>query len=359
MKYLVLKRAFKNFGDYLIFERAVNIMKREIDNFEFDSFDGSKKIPDELIEKYVAFIIPGGPCIRRDLYPGVYPLNSNIFKQRKPVYMLGVGSKLSLIKDSRYTLDPKTINFLKYCNNFGKIGCRDQYTVDLLTKNGISAVMNGCPAWYDFEYFGKRIEKDYKIKKIMVSVPGSELFFEQFIDLLRQILSAGKFETHVSFNHGFDLQKYKYLYESLKNLPIIMHDMSGGTSKAHIYDAMDAHVGYRVHTNIYFLSHRKPSILIAEDSRGKGIIETLGLPGTPGYDYRKKLQYHVNQGLNKITKKSKIRFNLDKNVLSFVENELETLSNMDFNVFNDIFSKMEKTYYDNMKLFIKSIIQER
>ncbi len=68
---------------------------------------------------------------------------------------------------------------------------------------------------------------------------------------------------------------------------------------------MDLHIGYRVHTNIYFLSHRKPSILITEDSRGKGLLDTLGCVGAIGYDYNSKIKHKLNKILNKMLKNKK------------------------------------------------------
>ena len=42
------------------------------------------------------------------------------------------------------------------------------------------------------------------------------------------------------------------------------------------------HVGYRVHAHLYCLSHSTPSYLIAEDSRGLGMLEALGELGASG-----------------------------------------------------------------------------
>jgi len=83
MKCLIPKRSFKSFGSYLIFEKAVNILKKEMIKFEYEVFDGSKSISDDLVNKYDDFVIPGEPGIRKKAYPEVYPLNKNIFKNNK------------------------------------------------------------------------------------------------------------------------------------------------------------------------------------------------------------------------------------------------------------------------------------
>lgn len=358
MRYLVLNRHFKNFGDYLIFESAVNILKKEINNFTYDVFNGSEKIPDPMVENHDAFIICGGPCIQKNLYPNIYPLNPKIFQFNKPIYLLGVGSKVFPFLEEKYKLDNETKKFLRYCNNFSKVGCRDDYTVALLKDNYIEATMNGCPAWYNFDYFTKRIQNNLKINKILISVPGSELFFDQFISLLIYLKNLNRFEINVSFNHGITIEKYKRLYNKVKNLSVAIHDMSENTSNSKIYDEMDLHIGYRVHSNIYFLSHRKPSILIIEDSRGKGVIETLGGVGILGYKYPSRLKYFVNRVFNSFSKTKKIRFGWEKDVIPFVTNELQLLLNGKFEKFNRIYEKIEETYYNNMKPFVKSIVKE-
>lgn len=42
------------------------------------------------------------------------------------------------------------------------------------------------------------------------------------------------------------------------------------------YSKSDLHVGYRVHAHILASSISKPSILIAEDGRGKGLYQVIG-----------------------------------------------------------------------------------
>ena len=49
-----------------------------------------------------------------------------------------------------------------------------------------------------------------------------------------------------------------------------------------VFDEAGCHVGYRVHAHLYCLSHATPSYLVAEDSRGLGVHETLGRLGVEG-----------------------------------------------------------------------------
>ena len=44
-----------------------------------------------------------------------------------------------------------------------------------------------------------------------------------------------------------------------------------------VLNSADLHIGYRVHSHLYMLSQRKPTVLIAEDARGESQNSTLGL----------------------------------------------------------------------------------
>ena len=60
-------------------------------------------------------------------------------------------------------------------------------------------------------------------------------------------------------------------------------DISGSASGFAVYDDVSLHVGYRVHAHLYCLSRSTPSYLVAEDSRGIGVLQTLGDLGMPGH----------------------------------------------------------------------------
>jgi polysaccharide pyruvyl transferase WcaK-like protein len=55
-------------------------------------------------------------------------------------------------------------------------------------------------------------------------------------------------------------------------------DASRDIGALKLYGQVDLHVGYRVHAHLCALSRRRPSLLIAEDGRGRGQAVTLGDP---------------------------------------------------------------------------------
>jgi hypothetical protein len=362
MKYLLLKRAFNNFGDYLIFDRAKNIIKDNIKNAELIEADGSipldKQFDSNSLSKFSAIIIVGGPVIRNDLYPELYPLSEVVFEKKIPVFILGCGSKRFQNLERILPFSKNTDFLLRYVNNFGPIGCRDEYTKNYLDKLGYKTVLNGCPAWYNINHFGERIEKNYKIKKILFSVPGNQHFFEQFLCIINEFTKKNKnYDYYVSFNHGFT-NKYKRLEKKLSNKNVTLLDMSKDIKKSILYNDMDLHIGFRVHAHIYFLSNRKPSIILAEDSRGIGVMNTLKtkkfIPGIKCWNDKSfllKYKFYINKKLGLILFKpysyKTIFKELNSKFLFLRESKLQE--------YNIIFKKMEDTYFKNTRQYLAAM----
>jgi len=236
MIYILLKRAFKNFGDYLIFERAEKLIKENCRNIELVYGDASKSLTTQFKESFLGnvsgIIIPGGPGIRKNMYPATYPLSKEVFIKNIPVYILGGGTKIIKNLDKIEPFDEKTDFFLKYLNKFSPIGCRDIYTQRYLENLSYKAVLNGCPAWYDLNYFGKRIRDRNAIKKILFSVPANISFFDQFLYLSENFMKKyNRYKYYFSFNEGFEKEEFNKLKNIINSKGLKIIDMSGGDRK--------------------------------------------------------------------------------------------------------------------------------
>lgn len=362
--FIILKRAFNNFGDYLIFEKAKSIIKNHSKNIKLIEADGSQSLDLQFnkkeFRKFDGIIIAGGPAIRKNLYSGLYPLSEEVFKNNIPVFILGAGSKKisKLYKNKKF--DKQTTYFLKYVNKFAPIGCRDEYTMRYLQKLNFGATLNGCPAWYDLDKFKKRINKNYKIKNVLFSVPGNFSFFEQFIYVIKQFISKyPKYNYYISFNHGFE-NRFNKIKKEFQNTKIKLLDMSKNVANAQNYDKMDLNIGYRVHTHIYFLSERKPSIILAEDSRGIGVMNTLRtdsfIPGIKCWNDQEcvlRYKWILNNKLKKIIFKP---YN-EKKIIKKLSLLFEDMKSNNFQQYNKIFEKMEYVYEKNTSSFLKKILK--
>ena len=96
----------------------------------------------------------------------------------------------------------------------------------------------------------------------------------------------------VAFHHSIDLEELASAYGAGQELSAGKHreiatwldgetiayqDISGGVDKLlELYGQADFHVGYRVHAHIFMSSLRKPSVLLTEDGRGRGLKDVIG-----------------------------------------------------------------------------------
>ena len=162
MTYLLLNRAKKNLGDFLILTRAQQLLDKYLKS-EYEMKTGWQPLHNIAnLNDYEGIIIYGGPAIQRDLYPNVYPLLPSLDEIKIPIYAFGVGwSSLpgDEIDKQNYKLTHQTSKLLEKINQNGPIGCRDLLTVELLQYHGHEAILTGCPAWYDLKYIDKKFTK--------------------------------------------------------------------------------------------------------------------------------------------------------------------------------------------------------
>ena len=110
----------------------------------------------------------------------------------------------------------------------------------------------------------------------------------------------------------------------LINSKIKIKDVSYDLKKLDFYDDCEFHIGYRVHAHLYFLSKRLPSLLINEDGRGQGMVETMNLPV----------------------------FNIeDKHLLSKVDETLKEYKESNFNSFKEVGNYID-SHFEVMKEFL-------
>ena len=302
--YIALTGAKKNVGDYLITNRAIELLKKITNDYQFKILPSWEYLEDiEYINKSEGIIILGGPGYKLNIYPGVYKLRINLQDIEVPIYILGggwSGIPGNFISEKLYKFNRTSITLLNKIekNNIG-LSCRDYQTERILKNNGYNdIIMTGCPAWYDLDSIGKPFIKPNNINKIIFTPAQKFIYSNQCITLMKFIKE--KFPNSkliVSFHRGIgitdeftslkDAQNTKKIAEFAQKIGAEVIDTSYDSNKLKIYDDCDFHIGYRVHAHIYFLSKRLPSILINEDGRGTVFSETLKTPGIDGYSTHK------------------------------------------------------------------------
>ncbi|MBN1523565.1 MAG: polysaccharide pyruvyl transferase family protein [Spirochaetales bacterium] len=299
--YIGLTGAKKNIGDFLITQRCIELLTKFKPDYDIKIFNHWETLENNLdiVNNSKAIIIFGGPGYQYNMYPNIYKLLHNLDNISVPIIPLGLGWKG--VPGDYQTLSHYNFSYLskKLLNKMSKehraLSCRDYYTHSVLNRNGIqNVIMTGCPVWYDLKSIGTKITIPKKFNKIVFTPAQNKIFRNQsiaIIKLLKRIFPDA--QLYCSFHRGINTTDNFTTRSDIKNNHIIMHtaekigysivDAAYNLKNIAFYDECELHVGYRVHGHLYFLSKRKPSFLIHEDGRGRGVSESLNLFGIDAF----------------------------------------------------------------------------
>ncbi|EMA63065.1 polysaccharide pyruvyl transferase family protein [Halorubrum lipolyticum] len=296
MKYTLFHGAKKNAGDYLIRNRAKQLL------FEYTDIDENELLELDMVRKNIseeqlsqvretdAVIIAGGPAYGSGDFADIYPSLPDVLDAGIPVFPLGPGWKGTDEDEFRFT-DESLSLIERIHERIEFSGVRDLPTKRVLQKHGISNVeLVGCPAWYDLGSLGKSFEKPSTVGSIAIStaVPRSRYYRKQFRHLLRRVSEEYPdadlycsfhrgitYDDHTPFIRSLHLKRFKRV--ASKHGYTILNP-AYEPEKLELYRDVDIHIGYRVHGHIYFLAMRHPSYLFQVDGRGTGVSESLSAP---------------------------------------------------------------------------------
>ena len=340
--YIVLSGAKKNIGDFLIVDRLVKLI-RHVTGEEVLILDRFKPLDEHLDKINVSkgVILGGGPAYASNIYPGIYPLVDDLEKIKVPIIPFGLGWSGRPENDPKaFRFTDQSLSFLKSVHQRAEFtSCRDVITKSILDDNGFTnSIMTGCPVWYDVQSLGKKLDASSVPGEIVFTTSAEpRLIFQnlKLIKLLRRKFPEAN--IYMSFHRGIRKDEYTSYRSALvyrlmillaKRYRVEVRDVSYDLERIKFYDDCDFHLGYRVHAHLYFLSKRKPSILINEDGRGKGMVQTLGLP-------------ELNAREPELVKK------VDQVIDGYLQEE--------FNSFNDVFEFIDQHYQTDMLRFINSL----
>ena len=296
--YVVMSLARKNVGDDLIFRRGLGILRHV--SSQANLVEGKGWLPlRQSVDKQAqsqlrGIIIPGGPGARARIDSG-YPFLKDAQAASIPVYFLGVGARYfpGTLERAHTALDDATQERMRALGEIAPIGVRDYLSLELLRHNSVPAQMNGCPAWYAMDFLDAPVVAPTSIRRVAFTTAADVRFLGQSIAVLRTLrTSLPAARILVGFHRGIGPSADTSASEGRANLQLLEEakrlgcehvDLSGSSEKLSAYADCDLHVGYRVHAHIYFLSTHKPSLLIAEDARGAGVLHALGGAGRAGW----------------------------------------------------------------------------
>lgn len=291
---VLLSGQIKNIGDFLITERARLLFEKYVDE-DIVILNRTKDLEPnlELINKGKLLVLCGGPAYTSDIYQGIYPLVNSISKIRVPIIPFGLGwCGRPIGMPMEFKFDEKAHDFLTDVHDKIKnSSCRCDITKSMLNNNGFQNVtMTGCPVWYDLPSVGKEFEEKKKIEHIVFTTAADPKLIGQTWRLIKILKRQfPKARVTMSYHRGIMPDKHTTIRATIGyllmafgakilNRRIGIKDVAYDLRRLDFYDNCDFHIGYRVHAHLYFLSKRLPSVLINEDGRGKGMVETMNLP---------------------------------------------------------------------------------
>lgn len=378
--YVLLTGGKNNAGDFLIKHSAKKLLtalrpdREYIDFNAWEAFDEEKI---EIVNNSKALILTGGPALQSNIYPEIYKLTPDLNKIKVPIIAMGIGWKSSSgswedIK--KYKLKSGSIPLIKRLAESGyKSSVRDYHSMHVLQNHGMNNVITtGCPALYDLDSIGKPIKTD-SISKINFSLGVSYVASKKMEWSVKDILV--KMRDHfpdrkisIKFHHSIDkkfletpdanLRLYKNnvrFSNWLKSEGFAYEDISGSAQNLiESYSSSDFHIGYRVHAHIYMSSISKPSVLIAEDGRGKGLRGLLGGVIFDGFTERSDTKYSIIDRIAGRFGISRDRYEIDdefsqlilRTIDSEIENGMPRLNSVRSNIDN---------HFQIMKTFLKNL----
>lgn len=315
--FVTLTGAKKNIGDFLITYRCEKLLKEFKPEYDLVKLPHWEPLDDklQLVNQSRGIIILGGPGYQKSMYPTIYKLTENLDDIKVPIIPLGLGWK-GFLGDfqtlQNYRFDEASIKLLKKMSEGGlPLSCRDYYSAEALRNNGVDQVlMTGCPVWYNLDYIGSEMDLPSEVKSIVYTPAQMEKLSLQSIAMMQMLKEQfSNAKIYCSFHRGigtkdiytpqWDVVNTAKLAEKARAIGLIPVDTAYDLAKIGFYKQCDLHVGYRVHAHIFFLSMRKPSLLIHEDGRGLGVSEALNINGINAF-IRKRINSKSDQ-------KSKIR----------------------------------------------------
>jgi hypothetical protein len=287
--YLLLHRALRNAGDYLIHERARRLIETFRPDAELVTAEAWRPLRDQLepdiLARCRAVIVSGGPGYQNGMAER-YPLLSP--GEGPPLVLLALGS--FIVPGTRRQIascmfDPPTRGFLDaVAARSPYLGARDRVSASILEANGYpNVLMTGDPAWYDLSAIEAPVRVPPSLRSIAVTPPANPGYFGQAIRLFERLATAFP-GASVSVVHHRGVQRPFASVAQRHGWSSV--DITGSSAGFTVYDDADVHVGYRVHAHLYALSRAIPTYLVAEDSRGIGVHRTLGELGAVGFDER-------------------------------------------------------------------------
>ncbi len=372
--YVVLTGQLKNAGDYLITAKCRELLKKERPDHDLVQYGRWESLEDKLdvINQSQALILMGGPAVAPDFYPNIYKLTKNLDDIKVPIVPMAVGwnnKKPNFDGMLEFSFNQQSLPLLKrFAQNGVGISVRDSYTASILRRQGLDNVyLTGCASWYSPADFNQYIDRDYQVKSIAITPAQDARYANLSKQLMKKVQEIyPQADIVVAFHRGIgkiddhtdadDARNTADLAEFAQSLGMRVEDLSYSFDHYQKYDDIDMHIGFRVHGHLYFLSHRKPSILVNEDGRGKAMCETIGLAGVDAFNITplKKWGTAINIAMRKAKLPARFYAGVNKQAIQQIEHLIRTHQANDYQLMNGALKNIDSNYAI-MKEFLNNL----
>lgn len=372
--YIILRRAKKNVGDFLIVERGKKILETLRPEHKLEELDSWRPLDLYLdkINEAAAVIICGGPGYQPRFYPKIYPLVKDLNRIKPPIIPLGLGwmgfpgDEITL---RRFKFTSTSMKVLTKIHKENEVtSCRDCLTKEVLRKHGFTnVVVTGCPALYDIDKIGKPFDIPSRIQKIVFTPAQNPLYNNQSKEVMKKLKEIFPYsDRYCVFHRGLKADENTSIRDAenandLRNEALKQDyevvNAAYNIKNIEFYRECDLHVGYRLHGHIYFLSQRKPSFLLHEDGRGRGFSETFS---SKGIDAWKRVKIGTifegipSSKLHRAIKRFGLYIKPNKYAISILERYIREEIDNDFPQFR-VLDRIIDQHYKRMFDFVKSL----
>lgn len=270
--------AKKNVGDFLIRSRGQRLVAELAPAHQIRLHPRWEAIPDASCDDTV--LLCGGPGLREDFYPRIFRLRDDLDELRDPVGLaLGWNGRPGLTPDS-FTFSAASRAALARLSRRVPISVRDELSVQVLDRADVPAVMTGCVSWYVPELIGAPLHRPEAVSDVVVTTPADPQLLGSVLDVVDAVRRAlPNARITCAFHRDLVADEHtarrialrnKWLALRLRRAGVEVRDVSSDVERIAFYRNADLHVGFRVHAHLAFLGWRRPSVLVAEDFRGRG-----------------------------------------------------------------------------------------
>jgi hypothetical protein len=361
-KYIILTGSKNNAGDFLIKRKSISLLQRLRQDREVVSYDAWKPISDPVLDEInnsKALILAGGPSLQTNMYPNIYNLINNLDHISVPIITMGIGSKHHDYTENgyrNYFLSNQSLKLLEKINNNYTSSVRDDFTLNILKEHGFHNFINtGCAVLYQNDSEKFKTVNPEKNRNVYFSLGVSYKYSLKMMTQMKSVISYlnHKYNIIVLLHHQINNtdRRLSEILDWLTMKEIKYYDISGNSGELiKYYSNCYFHIGYRVHAHMYCLSIEKPSILLAEDSRGTGLNETVNSSVFNSYSPKKisfltrlKLKLNIDSDL----------YQVNHDLVGMIDSEINT------NLFSKpkqlIINKQIAKRYNAMKSFCANL----